>query len=94
MNTEARVLICGADEAGVGGNSTVAVQDIQSEPYESSQYSFVDRVCEFLERNAIEHGSDVKFCSPGPRQEPPQKTPACESQPVAQIEPDGQLPIP
>jgi hypothetical protein len=66
MNTEARVLICSPDEAGVGGNSTVAVQDIQSEPYESSQYSFVDRVCEFLERNAIEHGSGAEILQSSP----------------------------
>ena len=49
-------MICDPGEARVGGNSTVAVQDIQSEPYESSQYSLVERVCEFLERYAIEYG--------------------------------------
>jgi hypothetical protein len=55
------VLICNPDEAGVGRNSTVAVQDIRSEPYESSQYSLVDRVCEFLERYAIEHDSGAEI---------------------------------
>jgi hypothetical protein len=68
MNTKARVMICNPDEARVSGNSTVAAQDIQSEPqdiqsepYESSQYSFVDRVCEFLERYAIECGSGAEI---------------------------------
>jgi hypothetical protein len=54
-------MICNPDEAGVGGNSTVAVQDVHSEPYESSQYSLVDRVCEFLERYAIEYGSSAEI---------------------------------
>jgi hypothetical protein len=62
-------MICNPDEAGVSGNSTVAVQDIQSEPYESSQYGFVERVFEFLERYAIEYGSgaDILQSSPSSR---------------------------
>jgi hypothetical protein len=59
-------MICNPDEARVSGNSTVAAQDIQSEPYESSQYSFVDRVCEFLERYAIEGGSGAKILQSSP----------------------------
>jgi hypothetical protein len=69
MNTKARVMICNPDEARVAGNSTVAVQDIQSEPYESSQYSLVDRVCEFLEfleRFAIECGSGAELLQSSP----------------------------
>ena len=66
MNTKARVMICNPDEARVAGNSTVAVQDIQSEPYESSQYSLVDRVCEFLERYAIECGSGAELLQSSP----------------------------
>lgn len=54
-------MICNSDEGRVGGNSTVAVQDIHSEPYEGSQYSFVNRVCEFLERYAIEYRSDAEI---------------------------------
>ena len=61
MNTKARVMICNPDEARASGNSTVAAQDIQLEPYESSQYSFVDRVCEFLERYVIECGSGAEI---------------------------------
>jgi hypothetical protein len=66
MNMEPRVIICNPDEAGVGGNSPVAVQDIPSELYESSQYSFVERVCEFLERYAIEYGSGAEILQSSP----------------------------
>jgi hypothetical protein len=59
-------MICNSDEAGVGGNSTIAVRDIQSEPYESSQYSLVDRVCEFLERYAIQYGSGAESLQSSP----------------------------
>jgi hypothetical protein len=59
-------MICNPDEAGVGGNSTVAVKDIQSESYGSSQYSFVERVCEFLERYAIEYGSGAEIPQSSP----------------------------
>jgi hypothetical protein len=59
-------MICNPDEAGVGGNSTAAVQDIQSESYESSQYSLVERVCEFLERYAIEYGSGAEILQSSP----------------------------
>ena len=86
-------MICNPDEARVSGNLTVAAQDIQSEPYESSQYSFVDRVCEFLERYVIESGSGENFCSPRDRQESVLQRAPRESQPIAQTEPDGQLPI-
>jgi hypothetical protein len=75
MNTKARVMICNPDEAKVAGNSTVAVQDIQSEPYESSQYSLVDRVCEFLERYAIERGSGAEILQSSTRASP-HKAPA------------------
>lgn len=59
-------MICNPDEARVGGISTIAVQDIQSEPYGSSQYSLVERVCEFLERYAIEYGSGAEILKSSP----------------------------
>jgi hypothetical protein len=59
MNTEARVLRRNPDEVSI--NSTVAMKDIQSEPYESSQYSLVEQVCEFLERYAIEYGGGAEI---------------------------------
>jgi hypothetical protein len=55
---------CNRDETAVGGNLTVAVPAIQSKPYESPQYSFVDRVCDILERYAIENGAEVLQSSP------------------------------
>jgi hypothetical protein len=68
-------MICNPDEAGVGGNSPVAVQDIPSELYESSRYSFVEQVCEFLERYAIEYGSGAEILqsSPSTRATSPEK---------------------
>ncbi len=54
-------MICNPDEAGVRGNSTVAVKDIHLDSYGSSQYSFVERVCEFLERYAIEYSSGAEI---------------------------------
>ena len=74
MNTEQRQMICKPDEAGVDGNSTVALQNIQSEPYESPQYSFVDRVCEFLERYATQYGSCAEILQYSHRREPPRKS--------------------
>ena len=59
-------MIGNPDEAGVGGNSTVAVRDIQLEAYEGSPYSLVDRVCEFLDRYAIEYGSDAEILQSSP----------------------------
>jgi len=70
-------MICDPDEAGVGGNSTVAVQDIQSEPYECSQYSLVDRVCEFLERYATEYGSGAVILQSLPSTRATSPTNAC-----------------
>lgn len=71
MNTETRVMKCNPDEAGVGGNSTVAVRDIQLGPYESLPYSLVDRVCEFLDRYAIEYGSGAELLQSSPSQNLP-----------------------
>jgi hypothetical protein len=77
MNTKAHLMVGNPDAARVSGNPNVAAENIQSEPYESSQCSFVDQVCEFLERYAIEGGSGQKSCSPRHRQEPiPRKSPA------------------
>jgi hypothetical protein len=67
-NTESRAMICNPDEAGVGGNSTVDVHDIGPEHYESSQYTLVERVCEFLERYAIKFGSNAEILLPRNRQ--------------------------
>jgi hypothetical protein len=40
---------------------TLAVQGVQTEPCENSQSSLVERVCAFLERYAIAHGSDANL---------------------------------
>jgi hypothetical protein len=57
---------CNPDEAGVGGDSTATVQDIQLGPYDRSPYSLVDRVCEFLDRCAIEYGSSAEILQSSP----------------------------
>ena len=53
------MLIRNPDEVTI--NSTVAVKDIQSEPYESPQYTLVEQVCEFLKRYAIEYGGGAEI---------------------------------
>jgi hypothetical protein len=52
--------MCNPDEFGDDGRPHVAVQGVQTDPYEISQASFVDMVFEFLERYAIAPGADAK----------------------------------
>jgi hypothetical protein len=54
-------MTCNPEEAGIGGKATVAVHDIGPEHYESSQYTLVERVCEFLEQYAIEFGGGTEL---------------------------------
>jgi hypothetical protein len=51
--------MCNPDDFGDDGCPRVAVQGVQTAPYEISQASFVERVCEFLERYAIAPGADA-----------------------------------
>lgn len=53
-------MICEAGEFRDDECPHVALQGFQAEPYEISQPSFVERVCEFLERYAIAPGDDVQ----------------------------------
>ena len=54
------MLICNPDEFGDDRRPHVAAHGVQTDIYEISQASFVDRVCEFLERYAIAPVADAK----------------------------------
>lgn len=43
-------MMCNPGEFREDARRHVALQGIQTEPYEGSQASFAERVCEFLER--------------------------------------------
>ncbi len=45
--------MCNPSEVRDDGCQRLAVQGVQAEPYEISRASFVERVCEFLDRYAI-----------------------------------------
>jgi hypothetical protein len=53
-------MMCNPGEFREDDRRHVALQGVQTEPYEGSQATFAERVCEFLERYAIAHFDDAK----------------------------------